>query len=354
MCVILICKRNKPTVEILRKCHNRNDDGAGVAWFSQTGEKDGKPTYIANYKKGFTHADQVNDFIQKLPLPFIVHFRWASIGGKSLSLTHPFEITENSELKFENTAEKLLFQNGTIHNWDMYLAAAGLDTPTGFVSDSRALAMILAKHGNGKFLTKFPDSRFVMLNASDKKFYIYGKFDEENGIQYSNMSWKNAGSHSTHNCCNHSDYDEANDYMPSGNSTRNTTNTTPEKERKLITLPRPPENVPIKAEDTEINGIETLSKKQLKKLRKKALRKSRREAEKQAKAAAKNVEKLSSLTAPTPIDTPFYKETQGPKQVKYDVGNQRIYLGIRAPGLREDSERRMTAQEVARELGVGT
>lgn len=260
MCVILICKRQRPTLEILEKCHDRNNDGAGIAWFDDTDQ--------AKYKKGFNDPEKVFEFTQKLKLPFIVHFRWASIGGRTDMLTHPFEVTSNSELKLEGQSHKLLFQNGTVSTWDMYLAAAGIDVPIGPVSDSRALAMIISKHGNSKFLTKLPDSRFIVMDAIDRRFYIYGSFTEENGIAYSNMFWKN-GASKKKGCqtyCPGNSQVTYNNY--SGHSQANNNN------NNNLTNPVIPNNANPPFAANVVNVLGQLTKKDLKKLKRKLLKRN--------------------------------------------------------------------------------
>ena len=189
MCVILACKNKKPSLEILRKCHNKNGDGAGVAWFNVENK--------AQYRKGLIDADEVHKFVQHLELPFVIHFRAASIGGKSLLLTHPFEISKESPLKLEGATDKLLFHNGHVSDWDMYLAAANIDrVPNDTMSDTRAMAMIVA-NDNTKFLQR-AKGHYVVLDSKDQNFYLFGRFDDEDGIAYSNLFWKYTSSSQSH------------------------------------------------------------------------------------------------------------------------------------------------------------
>jgi predicted glutamine amidotransferase len=186
MCVIIGCIDSKPNLTILRKCHAANSDGAGVAWV----DKDG----LAGYKKGFTSGDQVHDFIQTLELPFIIHFRWASIGGKSPLLTHPFEMKQDSELKLEGKSEKLLIHNGTVSDYDIYLAAAKLSRPYQEpMSDSRGIAMITG-NDNEKFLEKIKGN-YIVIDGTIDQFRTYGDFregweDGEKGMIFSNFGWR--------------------------------------------------------------------------------------------------------------------------------------------------------------------
>ena len=203
MCVILACKANKPSRETIAKCYADNDDGAGIAWFTT---KDGQfinaetvtpeTQLIAKYKKGL-NENEVVKLIEDTPLPFVVHFRASSVGGKNSLLTHPFEMTEKSELRTEGECDKLLIHNGTFSDWKICLAAKGLTDPlTEPMSDTRAIAMISSK-GNDSFIKKINRGKFVVVDCQAQKFRLIGDtFIEEDGIYYSNLSWKSKLVHS--------------------------------------------------------------------------------------------------------------------------------------------------------------
>lgn len=195
MCCILICIDKKPTLEILEKIADRNDDGCGIAWVENG---------MANFKKGIKGAKASFDFIQNINLPFVMHFRLISSGGGNELLTHPFVISEDSPLLLEGKAEKLLFHNGTISNHDVYLSACGIDAPGSLHSDSRSIAMILGKNGKYDFLKHIYQQRFVIIDATRPKYIIKrGDFTKEDGIFYSNLLWKTA---KTYKCNSSSSY----------------------------------------------------------------------------------------------------------------------------------------------------
>lgn len=180
MCVILACKDQKPSLEILMKCERSNPHGAGFMHFNQEGK--------VWYKKGL-NANEVHELVEKIDLPFVIHFRWASGGfAKDRLLAHPFEVTETSDLQLEGVCDKALMHNGHFNDWKLALFAAGLDEPRGFGSDSRAISMVVSKD-NLKFLQKLR-GYFVVADSSVKKYKCYGPFKEENGIYYSNLTWK--------------------------------------------------------------------------------------------------------------------------------------------------------------------
>ena len=193
MCIIAICETEKPTNEMLEKFNSSNGDGFGVGWF----EKDN----LAYYKKGM-NLNEVKEFVAVLKLPFIIHARLASCGGKSLLLTHPYEITEQSELKFNGSSERLLFQNGhlSIKDVEIYLYCAGIDVlSTDLMTDTRAISMILSKNNtmilsknnNESFLLKL-SGRWAIMDGKTKTIRMWGDWDKKDtypGIQFSNMIW---------------------------------------------------------------------------------------------------------------------------------------------------------------------
>jgi len=159
---------------------------------------------MAEYRKGL-NLIEIKELVDKTPLPFIVHFRASSVGGKSLLLSHPFEVTETSELSWQGEAEQLLVQNGTYSDYEMLMLAAGVESPDDRLpmSDTRGIAMILSKLDAGKqnaFLKKLSSigrhgscitgQKFVLIDAKTKQFKMAGDFTEEDGMYFSNTYWK--------------------------------------------------------------------------------------------------------------------------------------------------------------------
>ena len=159
---------------------------------------------MAEYRKGL-NLTEIKEWVDKTPLPFVVHFRASSIGGKSLLLSHPFEVTESSDLSWQGEAEQLLVQNGTYSDYEMLMLAAGIENPDDKLpmSDSRAIAMILSKLEPDKqnlFLKKMSlagrhgscmtGQKFILIDAKTKQFKMAGDFTLEDGMYFSNTYWK--------------------------------------------------------------------------------------------------------------------------------------------------------------------
>ena len=104
MCVIAVCLKNKPSSDIVKKMWDTNDDGASITWLG----KDRKVEYI----KGITKLEELNNLIKATELPFVLHFRIASVGGIHPLLTHPeFEISKKSQLLTYNQCNRVLLMN---------------------------------------------------------------------------------------------------------------------------------------------------------------------------------------------------------------------------------------------------
>ena len=186
MCVCLVVKSNRPSLDILTKCDNTNSDGMGIGYFKNK---------QVHYKKGFTSVQELFNFIQDIPLPFSVHFRLASCGGKNPLLIHPFEINRSSPLKMEGVCDKALFHNGHLSDHEKLLAAASIyPAKDEVMSDTRAIAMIM--DNNLKFVEHL-HGKYVIMDGATGLISItpFNDFTEIDGIYYSNTYWQHSGSH---------------------------------------------------------------------------------------------------------------------------------------------------------------
>lgn len=182
MCVIALAVDKKPTYEQIKKMFDDNSHGCSISWFNEKG--------LAQYVKGLDE-DELFKLVYKTPLPFALHFRQSSFwkDKENKLLNHPFEVSLDSPLRLEGEAEKLLIHNGTIKEYELMLAVAdiaiGKDEP---ITDTRAIAMIMAK--NNERLPWRLSGKYVIVDSVRKKFRVVGDFTNENGILFSNLSWK--------------------------------------------------------------------------------------------------------------------------------------------------------------------
>lgn len=182
MCVIYVCTKLLPEDSELARGACKNNDGAGLAWIHK--EK-GKPNIVRWMKGELKTAKDVKQYIadNKIPLPLMIHFRTASVGGPDKALAHPFPITKEANLDLSGEAEAVLMHNGTLSFWEDLVLNTALRTegmlPEGPWSDSRALAWIASHKGASiiPFLTKSSGSRVVVLEANPpgkQHFRIWG------------------------------------------------------------------------------------------------------------------------------------------------------------------------------------
>ena len=162
MCVIYACGTTLPPTDELERGANRNDDGAGVAWVKAG---------AAHWRKGFKDEKEVLAFIEKdkIPFPLAIHFRTASVGGKSPELAHPFPVASGVPLWLAGKAPQVLMHNGHLSGWDDLVLKAGLasqeEMPEGDWSDSRALAYLTYLKGPGILRFISQTSRVMLLHS---------------------------------------------------------------------------------------------------------------------------------------------------------------------------------------------
>lgn len=175
MCVILLCKKDaRPDYMTLKKCQAANSDGIGVVW---------RTPEAVYWKKGLTLEELVPELDR--PGSMMIHFRWASAGGVSPFLCHPFPI--GGGLKLEGKAPVVIAHNGHVDTANLLKQFAGvrLDGP---VSDTRIIARLIADKGVN-LIRKVPGMWVAFGNKFTQKT---GKWDQvAPGILASNLFWQN-------------------------------------------------------------------------------------------------------------------------------------------------------------------
>lgn len=173
MCVIMVVRDDKlrPTEVMIEKAAEYNDDGIGVAY--REGDKENR---VVVWHKGLenTDLDEVKKMAKDLPVPYVMHFRAASIGDVCKQLTHPFPIDVKVPLALTGkTKGRVLFQNGTWDDWRKWLLEAivksNVKLPAGKWSDTRAMAMLSGIYGDW----------FMELLSDTQKAVVFGPYDYE-------------------------------------------------------------------------------------------------------------------------------------------------------------------------------
>lgn len=190
MCLLLEMRDGRPKDRYIENAATTNSDGIGCAW---------REKGYLRFKKGLTVQD-AKDFAANAPLGSLLHFRMASVGGVSPKLIHPFKISLDSPLKQQGKANRLLFHNGSWSDWKKSLInhlSARVTLPTDIWSDTRAIAVMTAIHGNDflESISKFANGyagKFIVMTP--KKNTLIGDFTEDEGVMYSNGGYKWGGS----------------------------------------------------------------------------------------------------------------------------------------------------------------
>ena len=188
MCVIMLVTNDKirPTRVMVEKAFEYNGDGVGFAYR----EGNTRENREVVWKKGFEEKDleEVFKLSQELPVPYVVHFRAASIGDICKQLTHPFPVDVNTGLAIQGkTKGYVLFHNGHWSSWNDKLLEVSIKSanrlPRGKWSDSRAMAWLSSVIGDG-FMEFLPEQKGVLFGPND-----YDVFTGKDGWKKVNDVW---------------------------------------------------------------------------------------------------------------------------------------------------------------------
>lgn len=203
MCNIIVVEKDSqiPTAAVLELIQGQNQDGHGIAW------ADGGMIHV---RRSLDRSANFLDrrFLEKLPRPFIIHFRMATMGEVAEYLAHPFamEVIPDRRASFK-TASPILFHNGHIGGTALEMlealavesAKAGKGARTGQWSDSRILASALSrlnKDQRVKVLETLSDNnRFAVLTPRGK-VKRYGRWYVAQDSRYFHSSSIGATSYS--------------------------------------------------------------------------------------------------------------------------------------------------------------
>lgn len=173
MCVIAIKPNNvrisRNTVELM---YTANPHGAGL---SIVGESN---TIVS---KGYFDIESLWRDVNSLQnCELVLHFRWATHGGISAEMTHPFLVSEEEKEAtsvYSETSLPVFFHNGVIHGYG-----------TEHVSDTCDFAVnVLAKLGSVSAMTRLLthiSSSFVLIH--NKEVLPVGHFEDYKGLLVSN------------------------------------------------------------------------------------------------------------------------------------------------------------------------
>lgn len=192
MCVLYACETGVPSLDELKRAADANPHGAGVAWIEGG---------MAHWQKGIDDPEAMHEFILTLPLPILVHFRWASAGGIDPALTHPFPVTRKAGTTLSGRARRVLAHNGHIGSWESMKKRAekvarkfgGL--PAGPWSDTRLVAYLAGCVGAEHIPTIATGQKVALLDAQKGLTVFNGKFWHK-GVRETGGYWQSSSTES--------------------------------------------------------------------------------------------------------------------------------------------------------------
>lgn len=202
MCIIVAKEKGKelPFKKTLKRCFENNSDGCGLMYV-----RDGKVVIDKGYMT-------FGDFYKRLKAlkrefgndlkdkALVMHFRIGTAGRNSAENTHPYPITNNTDLmkELDLECELGIAHNGIISEYNPTKQAdkdADLNDTKIFIRDyiSRFLELNTEfyKHSFARnlILEESKHNKFAILDTKEN-IYTIGDFVEDNGIKYSNTTYK--------------------------------------------------------------------------------------------------------------------------------------------------------------------
>ena len=217
MCIICAKPANVkfPSEETIKNMWDANSDGAGLMYV-----KDGKVRIekgFMTYKSFTAKLDELRKTLDLVKTPVVMHFRITTHGGTCAANTHPFPVTDSiARLKQTNVTTTL----GVAHNGIIPI------TPRKGISDTmeyiatqlspltRALPDWYHSAPALELVRNALHSKLAVLDSSGEIVTI-GDFVEDNGVLYSNTSFRGWGKRWVNaNCYSGFDFDDWDDYYP--------------------------------------------------------------------------------------------------------------------------------------------
>jgi hypothetical protein len=181
MCVIMVAQDKPLSRNMIKKAVARNKDGIGFAWID--GDR-------VRYKKGVSVKEALA-LRKSLSLPYVFHARYTTEGKTIPELCHPFPVTRANSRRTSGKFKRVLFHNGTWKSWASTVKKVeeryGATLPSGPMSDSRAMAFVVAVLGVG-VLDMPHGQRYVLFDADGPQLFGNG-WSKWNGYWVSNTRW---------------------------------------------------------------------------------------------------------------------------------------------------------------------
>lgn len=180
-----------PDRETIRTMWRHNDDGAGIMYV------DGGRVRITKGYMTLSAFETMLDELEKThdltATPVVMHFRIRTHGGTNPECTHPFPITDSvgALKKLQIRTDIGVAHNGIIHS---VVPRDGISDTMEYIATQlaplkRAMPKFLGNKHARLMIQNAIDSRMVFLTQSGE-LHTIGDFVEDNGVLYSNTSYK--------------------------------------------------------------------------------------------------------------------------------------------------------------------
>lgn len=194
MCIIVAKEKNVklPSKNTLKTCFENNQDGAGIMYVKNNKVviDKGYMTFNSFYKRIKQLKKEFNSDLTDKAMVF--HFRIGTSGGNIKENTHPFPISSNiNDLKALHIISNVAVAHNGIISGYVY---GNLSDTQNFIKDFLEPLKELNKnfYKNDKILNiidKELGGKLAILDTKETITYI-GSFETENGVKYSNSTYK--------------------------------------------------------------------------------------------------------------------------------------------------------------------
>ena len=184
MCVILYKPKNVklPSKTTLKNCWERNSDGAGFSY-----SKKDKVIIDKGYMtfKKFYKAISTGDYTN---VDLVIHFRLATHGGVNQKNTHPFPVTDDSQVihLLDCRSDMAISHNGIISGYGHGQFSDTCDFILQVLSNFRQNSLKI--HEVQKFIIDSTRSKFAFHFPNE--VFLLGKFELFEDCFYSNSSYE--------------------------------------------------------------------------------------------------------------------------------------------------------------------
>ncbi len=181
MCVAVLIESSAPTLDELTAMEDANPHGAGLAWAHGNSLR---------YSKAMTAAE-IHAALPTLPRPVLLHFRWATHGGKAPHLSHPFPLGPRAltSRTLAGSAQAVLIHNGVWGAWERHLPKR-LRRMQHEISDTAVAAYVADTDESVLDGVSWSTAVGRAAGSGRMDVTLRGSWEEHNGNQYSNLYWK--------------------------------------------------------------------------------------------------------------------------------------------------------------------